>query len=248
MSEQVGASIKEARMAAGMTQKDLAGAVDGVSASDVSKAERGLKELSDEQLEGIAQATGVDFEQLANKVDGADVDVDASVVEDASPDAQDGIPAETDETTASASETPVDAEQELRGLIESADDDALKAAVAVLKGETPQQKSILDTILPVVAGIVGNQENGASPLAVILGFLGSDDGKALIQNVMGMLSGMFQSLGSIVGGSQGENGGQGGKVSHAPLLTFTFLYSVTIYVLLLSFYFWQVRTDIKPKG
>ncbi len=36
------------------------------------------------------------------------------------------------------------------------------------------------------------------------------------------------------------------KVS-VPLLAFTFFYSVAIYILMLSFYFWQWRKDIKPK-
>ena len=58
MTEQIGASIKEARLAAGMTQKELAEAVDGLSASTLSKAERGLKELTDEQIAAIADATG----------------------------------------------------------------------------------------------------------------------------------------------------------------------------------------------
>ena len=58
MAEQIGGLIKEARLAAGMTQKALAEAIDGLSASDISKAERGLKELTNEQLEAIAEVTG----------------------------------------------------------------------------------------------------------------------------------------------------------------------------------------------
>ena len=41
MTEQIGAKIKEARSAAGMTQKELAEAV-GLSAKAISEAERGL--------------------------------------------------------------------------------------------------------------------------------------------------------------------------------------------------------------
>ena len=37
-----------------------------------------------------------------------------------------------------------------------------------------------------------------------------------------------------------------GEIS-VPLLAFTFFYSVALYILLLSFYFWQWRTDIKPE-
>ena len=37
------------------------------------------------------------------------------------------------------------------------------------------------------------------------------------------------------------------KTISQPLLAFTFFYSVAIYILLLSFYFWLWRTDIKPE-
>ena len=60
MAEQIGARIKEARLAAGMTQKELADAVDGLSAKAVSEAERDQRELTDEQLEAIAEATGAE--------------------------------------------------------------------------------------------------------------------------------------------------------------------------------------------
>ena len=58
MAEQIGAKIREARTAAGMSQKALAEAVGDISASSISRAERGLKELTDEQLEAIAKVTG----------------------------------------------------------------------------------------------------------------------------------------------------------------------------------------------
>ena len=37
------------------------------------------------------------------------------------------------------------------------------------------------------------------------------------------------------------------KVASGPLLGFTFSYSVVIYLLLISFYFWLLRTDITPQ-
>ena len=37
------------------------------------------------------------------------------------------------------------------------------------------------------------------------------------------------------------------KPGAGSLLTFTLIYSLSIYILLLSFYFWLVRTDIKPE-
>ena len=60
MAEQIGAQIKEARLAAGFTQKALAEAIDGLSAKRISEAERGLRELTDEQLAAIAEVTGAE--------------------------------------------------------------------------------------------------------------------------------------------------------------------------------------------
>lgn len=58
-SDSIGARIKEARLAAGLTQEKLARQVDGVTAADISKAERGEISLSREELKRIAKATGV---------------------------------------------------------------------------------------------------------------------------------------------------------------------------------------------
>ena len=53
---------------------------------------------------------------------------------------------------------------------------------------------------------------------------------------------------SLMGNPAAENSGiQSGKEFSVPLLAFTYFYSATIYILLLSFYFWLWRTDIKPE-
>lgn len=59
MAAKVGALIKEARTAAGLTQEKLARQIPGLEAADISAAERGVKDLSQEQLKAIAKATGV---------------------------------------------------------------------------------------------------------------------------------------------------------------------------------------------
>ena len=66
MSKETGARIRAARKAAGLSQENLAKAVEGVSAYAISKAERGEKELSPEQLKAIATAKfGVGHVDLA---------------------------------------------------------------------------------------------------------------------------------------------------------------------------------------
>lgn len=57
-SKKVGTLVKEARTAAGLTQEKLANAA-GVTASDISKVERGEADLTNEQLKKVAKATGV---------------------------------------------------------------------------------------------------------------------------------------------------------------------------------------------
>ena len=54
----IGELIKKARTDAGMTQAELARQVGGLTASDISKAERGQKDLSSALIQAIAGATG----------------------------------------------------------------------------------------------------------------------------------------------------------------------------------------------
>ena len=56
MSKEVGARIRETRQKAGLSQAALAAKTEGISASVLSKAERGEKELSPEQLQALAAA------------------------------------------------------------------------------------------------------------------------------------------------------------------------------------------------
>ena len=69
MASKVGTLIKKARTEADMTQEELARKVD-LNASDISKAERGEKELTQAQLKRIAKATGVTQASLLNAAKG----------------------------------------------------------------------------------------------------------------------------------------------------------------------------------
>ena len=63
-SKTLGKKIKQARTDAGFTQAQLADLIRGLSASDISRAERGEKELERDQLIAIAKATGVTQKSL----------------------------------------------------------------------------------------------------------------------------------------------------------------------------------------
>lgn len=69
-AKKVGTLIKEARTNAGMTQEQLARKVAGATASDIGKAERGEKALTQEQLKAIAKATGVTQKSLLDAAKG----------------------------------------------------------------------------------------------------------------------------------------------------------------------------------
>jgi len=71
MAKKVGTLIKEARTEAGLTQEQLARKIAGLSAEDISLAERGKKDLTQEQLKKIAKATGVTQASLLNAARGS---------------------------------------------------------------------------------------------------------------------------------------------------------------------------------
>lgn len=68
--KQVGKLIREARTKAGLTQEQLAKKIKGVSAADISKAERGEKGLTADQLKAVAKATGVTQKSLLDAAKG----------------------------------------------------------------------------------------------------------------------------------------------------------------------------------
>ena len=70
-AKKVGNLIKKARTNAGLTQAALAAKIKGVSASDIGKAERGEKELTQAVLKEIAKVTGVTQKSLLDASKGA---------------------------------------------------------------------------------------------------------------------------------------------------------------------------------
>ena len=64
MTNTVGPMIRKARTGAGLTQEQLAKEVTGLSASDISRAERGELIPTQEQLKTIAKVTGVTQKSL----------------------------------------------------------------------------------------------------------------------------------------------------------------------------------------
>ncbi|MBQ7638598.1 MAG: helix-turn-helix transcriptional regulator [Clostridia bacterium] len=117
--KKLGQLIKEARTEAGLTQEQLARKVCNCSASDISKAERGEKELTTDQLKQIAKATGVTQKSLLDAAKGS------------SSSSSSKPPANANTTSMKVTST----ERKLVELYRAVDSRTKKDALAVLKGE-----------------------------------------------------------------------------------------------------------------
>ena len=222
--------IKEIRTAAGMSQEALAKEA-GVAVAELSKAERGIKDLAPEKLEAVAKALDVDPESL-----------------------QDPAPAEGGTLKGASADLSAE-ELELIELYRAADADKRKMAVAILKGTMGSQDYV-----NFLAGMLKGTDSAALMNAVKSMILSSkvEDLLAVAKNLMGKNGmGLMGALTGMPGGGNagvpgdatamdGNGNGSGSEIS-VPLLAFTYFYSATIYILLLSFYFWLWRRDIKPE-
>lgn len=144
-AKKVGTLIKEARTKAGLTQEQLAKKVTGCSASDIGKAERGEKQLTQEQLKQIAKATGVTQKSLLDAAKGKATQTVVSASTGAS-------------ASASSSMKLTANEKKLIQLYRKADDDKKKAALELLsKTETESSgglgSGLLDTFLGLFRGM-----------------------------------------------------------------------------------------------
>ena len=133
-SKKLGNLIKEARTEAGLTQEQLARRIAGVSASDISQAERGLKDLTQEQLKQIARITGVTQTSLLEAAKGSK---------------------KTSSSTAAKSSMRVTAtEKRLEELYREADSKTKKSALKLLRGEDYFSEEVLTNILEEVTDII----------------------------------------------------------------------------------------------
>lgn len=138
MAKKVGTLIKEARTAAGLTQEALAKKVDGVTAGDISKAERNEKELTKDQLKKIAKACGVTQASLLN----------AGKAAPAKKTAASKTTAKKTTAAASSSMKLTNAEKKLVELYRKATTEQKEEALKALKGDDdPDLLSVLGDLL-----------------------------------------------------------------------------------------------------
>ena len=157
-TKKVGDLIKEARTNAGLTQAQLAKKVDGVTASDISKAERGEKELTQAALKQIAKATGVTQSSLLNAPKGAS----GKSGKTASAGKTSGSGKTSGKTGSSGKATEeyklTAAEKKLIDLYREADADTKKAAVSLLKGEKPEGGILASLFSGAVDTLLGGKK------------------------------------------------------------------------------------------
>ncbi len=173
----VGPLIKEARTKAKLTQEQLASKIDGLTASDVGKAERGEKMLTQDILKQIAKATGVTQKSLldaARESGGTASAVSASASSSAGKTSgktsaagktssagktsqsgktssgktsSAGKTSQAGKTTGKTSMELTSTERKLVELYRAADSDKKKVVMSLLKGETQTTNEILTSLL-----------------------------------------------------------------------------------------------------
>lgn len=152
MANKVGPLIKQARTDAGLSQEALAKKIDGVSASDIGKAERGEKELTQTVLKQIAKITGVTqtslLEAAKASTSTAKKTTTSAAKKTATSTAKKASTSTAKKTTAAKSaDTFTAAEKKLVELYRAADAETKKKAVAVLKGEQTDAADLLSSLL-----------------------------------------------------------------------------------------------------
>ena len=134
-SKKVGTLIKEARTEAGLTQEQLARRISGLSANDISLAERHQKNLTQDQLKQIAKITGVTQASLLNAAKGTTAKKPAG---------------------SKSSMQVTAAERKLVELYREADTATRKEALKVLKGQDSladdPMEMLLDSVQDMITG------------------------------------------------------------------------------------------------
>ena len=132
-SKKVGTLIKEARTEAGLTQEQLARRISGLSANDISLAERHQKNLTQEQLKQIAKITGVTQASLLNAAKGTTAKKPAG---------------------AKSSMQVTATERRLVELYRKASTDERRDALKALRGESSLADDIMESLLDSVTDML----------------------------------------------------------------------------------------------
>ena len=162
--KKVGDLIREARTNAGLTQEALAKKVTGLSAADLGKAERGEKDLTQEQLKAIARATGVTQKSLLDAAKKKTTSTGKTWTGAKKP------------TTGSSRETLTAAEKKFLQLYRDADSKRRSLAKEILEGKSDTMELLLKILGQKVTG-TGSSSSSDSGMSDLVG--------SLLGNVLG---------------------------------------------------------------
>lgn len=193
--KKVGTLIREARTAKKLSQEQLASGIDGLSGSDIGKAERGEKDLSQTHLKAIAKALGITQKSLLEAPKG-------------------GSSATTTSKTTSASKTTASKTAAARKTTSAKSTTASKTASATAK------KTSSATSKKTASGTTGKTTSVSSlsaaeqKLIELYRAAASDDKKLATRILKGEKLGIADLLPMLMAsGVSGEDGQSGGLLS-----------------------------------
>ena len=174
MSRKLGDLVKKARTEKGLTQAALAEKVDGLTASDVSKIERGEKEPAQDVLKQMAKALGVTQKSLLDAATGSGKTAAAKTTS-----SKTGTAAKKTSSakTASTVKDTIDTlkltatEKKLVQLYRKADTKTKKAAINLLEGDSDSNAIELIGALLSAKGAGSSGSSGSSGTSDLLNAL-----------------------------------------------------------------------------
>ncbi len=199
MAKQDGSKIREARTAAGLSQVALAEAAGNVSASNISKAERGIKELTPEQLEAVARVIEVPVESLL-----------VADAEPISPEAE--IPSDSVTKNEQQNANPMAAMMSMfSGMMGGENAEGGENPMAAMMsnfggGENAEGgENPMAAMMGMFSGMMGgeNAEGGENPMAAMMSNFGGGENAEGGENPMAAMMSMFSGM---MGGENAEGG------------------------------------------
>ena len=193
--KKVGTLIREARTAKKLSQEQLASGIDGLSGSDIGKAERGEKDLSQTHLKAIAKALGITQKSLLEAPKG-------------------GSSATTTSKTTSASKTTASKTAAARKTTSAKSTTASKTASATAKktSSATSKKTASSTTGKTTS--VSSLSAAEQKLIELYRAAASDDKKLATRILKGEKLGIADLLPMLMAsGASGEDGQSGGLLS-----------------------------------
>lgn len=185
MANKIGNLIKKARTEKGLSQAELADKAGNVTASEIGKAERGEKELSDAQLKAMAKPLGVTQKSLLEAA------ASSKYTSGAKTSAAKTTKKETSSSSAKTTSVKLtSAEKTIIELYRAADSDTKKKVKALLKGE---EEDGLSSLLTALSGNQKQSKKEDDISSLITSLTGGKESSGKNNKDSGLLGNILQS-------------------------------------------------------